>query len=140
MIQWSGYWRHATIGYNAAGEFYENHPLTGLSQVMSIGCLNNPEFEWNNVVYQLSISADYIQQKKVRCFDMIDEDEINHGDYQKITNIANKLEPCPCSWWQGWRDRRFRFDWGAWYHGSLCYHQRFPSIDDASQYCCYSRK
>ena len=91
---------------------------------------------YNNVIYQLSVSADVIQQLRKKCYDMHREDIILHKD---IHDIYNSLEPCPCTWWQGWRDRRFIFQWQAWYDGSLCHQQRFPR-NEAAQFCCYSLK
>ena len=49
-IGWGG---GATIGYKAAGSFYQNHALSG-SSAASIGCVNSPASQWNNVVYQLN--------------------------------------------------------------------------------------
>ncbi len=136
-MQWSGYWRHATIGYNAGGDHYKNHPLTGYSQVKDIGCNGPKSDKIHNILYQLTLSPDYIQQKKSECLKKLREDEDLYGS--DIESFASNLQPCPCSWWQGWRDRRFRFDWNAWYSGNLCYHDRFPGFNDGSQYCCYKR-
>ena len=49
-IGWGG---GATIGYKAAESFYQNHALSG-SSAASIGCVNSPASQWNNVVYQLN--------------------------------------------------------------------------------------
>ena len=49
-MQWSD---EATIGYNAAGEYYMNHPLSGLLEANLIGCVHVPESPWNNVIYDL---------------------------------------------------------------------------------------
>ena len=38
-MQWS---RGATIGYNAAGDFYFNHPFTGTENAHTIACENQP--------------------------------------------------------------------------------------------------
>ncbi|XP_003384557.1 PREDICTED: mucin-like protein [Amphimedon queenslandica] len=133
-LQWSGRWRGATIGYNSGGRFYRNDKLSGLKQAKQIGCRNEPMSPYNNVIYQLSVSADVIQQLRKRCYDMHREDIKLHKD---IHDIYNSLEPCPCTWWQGWRDRRFTFQWQAWYDGSLCHQQRFPR-NKAAQFCCYS--
>jgi len=52
-----GWARQATIGYNAAGDFYENHRLTGSLEAPAntIACLNNPTSVWSNVVYKISV-------------------------------------------------------------------------------------
>ena len=54
LLQWS---RGATIGYNAAGDFFENHDFSGNS-AENIDCINLPVSNYSNVVYQLS--AGYI--------------------------------------------------------------------------------
>lgn len=133
-MQWSGYWRHATVGHNAAGEHYRNHPLTGYPQVKEIGCKGPHSSDINNVLYKLSLPPDYLQRKRAECTDRLRADEDLFGD---LTAFSQSLQPCPCSWWQGWGDRRFTFDWNSWYSASLCYHERFPSSNDGSQYCCY---
>ena len=53
-MEWS---RGATIGYNAAGDYYENHYLTGTDDAYNIACLNSPGSDWNNVIYNLSIDV-----------------------------------------------------------------------------------
>ena len=50
-LQWS---RGAIIGYNAAGDFFENHDFSG-NFAESIDCINLPNSNYSNVVYQLSI-------------------------------------------------------------------------------------
>lgn len=137
-MQWSGYWRHATVGYNADGNFYTNHPLTGYPQVKDLGCLGSESSDVNNLLYRISLDPDYIQKKRVECRNMLRMDEEALGD---VTPFAEQLQPCPCSWWQARRDRRYRSDWNSWYSGGdrqLCYRERFPNIEnDGSQYCCY---
>ena len=52
-VSWSD---GATIGYNAAGDFFENHPLSGLLHANTIGCVHVTEENMvpiNNVVYDL---------------------------------------------------------------------------------------
>lgn len=141
QLQWSGYWRHATIGYNSGGKFYDNDPLTGLSQAKEIGCRNRPESDYNNIIYTLSVSGNLLQQLRKRCYDIYHEDITYHGDQNVISDISRSLQPCPCSWLQARRDRRFSFQWQAWVDDeSLCYQQRFPSSNKAAQLCCYSRR
>ena len=45
----------ATIGYNAAGKLYFNHPLSGTVNDTDIACANTPASQWSNLVYKLSI-------------------------------------------------------------------------------------
>ena len=45
----------AVIGYNAGGELFQNHPLSGDLESKLIGCVHQTVgSEWNNVVYDLS--------------------------------------------------------------------------------------
>ena len=50
QLEWSG---GATIGFNAAGNFYQNHHLSG-TYAKNIACLNTPVTSWTNIIYQLS--------------------------------------------------------------------------------------
>ena len=49
-INWAG---EAIIGYNAGGDYYENHPLSGLTLSNAIDCVHLNDSVWNNVVYNL---------------------------------------------------------------------------------------
>jgi fibulin 1/2 len=133
-LQWSGYWRHATIGYNAGGEYYYNHPLTGLPQVNNIACLNQPADSYYNLLNKLSTSI--ANERREECNWFYQRDKANN-DIKDINKIAETLTPCPCTIWQAWRDRRFAFEWTAWYEGYYCFQQRIASPTKASQLCCY---
>ena len=50
MIEWSG---SATIGFNAAGTFYANHPYSGTIDTDFIGCIHTPESSISNLIYDL---------------------------------------------------------------------------------------
>ena len=47
-----GWSEEAIVGYNAAGDYYMNHPLSGLYLTQSIACVHNDSV-WNNVIYDL---------------------------------------------------------------------------------------
>ena len=49
-IEWSD---EATIGFDAGGEFYTNHPLSGQFVSNAIDCVHQPDSVWNNVIYDL---------------------------------------------------------------------------------------
>ena len=53
-LQWS--YNGPTIGYNAGGAYFKNHPNTGSFAAHEIACLNSPQSDWYNVVYNLSVS------------------------------------------------------------------------------------
>ena len=45
----------AVIGYNAGGDLFQNHPLSGDLESKLIGCVHRTNGSlWNNVVYDLS--------------------------------------------------------------------------------------
>ena len=44
-----------TIGFNAAGDYYVNHPNTGSPSGEEIACLNSPTSQWYNLVYEISL-------------------------------------------------------------------------------------
>ena len=44
-----------TIGFNAAGNSFANHPDTGSTNAEEIACLNTPLSQWYNLVYQISL-------------------------------------------------------------------------------------
>ena len=53
LMQWSD---DGTIGWNAGGELYENHPLSGLPEADDIDCVHQNQVNgsvWNNVVFDL---------------------------------------------------------------------------------------
>lgn len=49
-MTWSG---NATIGFNAGGSHFENHPLSGTSSAKSIACMNY-DTVWANLVFKLT--------------------------------------------------------------------------------------
>ena len=51
MMKWSN---EATIGWNAGGELYANHPLSGLPAANEIACVHRIQgSDLNNVIYDL---------------------------------------------------------------------------------------
>ena len=59
LLQWSG---DATIGFRAAGEFFENYAISG--NASSVGCENADSSSWTNIIYQLS--------KSLSCYSSLD--------------------------------------------------------------------
>ena len=53
-VSWHG---NATVGFNAGGTWFENHPLSGTRRVASIACLNSTTSVWTNLVYRLTPSG-----------------------------------------------------------------------------------
>jgi hypothetical protein len=44
----------ATIGFNAGGTFFQNHPFSLAGRSMDIACVNNGTSVWFNLIYQLT--------------------------------------------------------------------------------------
>lgn len=146
MMEWSGFLnRHAVVGYSAFGSEFENHPLSGTPDILEIACDNQPYTSWANQVYRLpSISADEQQLLRRECM-LLSSNDVT--DQASIQTIASFVQPCPCSIFQAFRDRRFAFDFSNTISrdfSSFCFVQRFPSfvfsdnILFARQLCCYS--
>ena len=53
-MSWHG---NATVGFNAGGTLFENHPLTGTSSANSVACLSYSTTVWMNLVYKLTPSG-----------------------------------------------------------------------------------
>ena len=125
-----GYYKYATIGFNARGEYYQNHPFSGLSIANNVACTG---LQLNTLVYRLHLHADFVQQKRAQCLQMYKEDE-DLFDNSYISILTSLAEPCPCSLRQAWRDRRFQIDWR---NDLYCFYQRFSILGFSTQYCCY---
>ena len=50
-VTWHG---NATIGFNAGGTWFENHPLSGTFSADSVACLNYNSSVWTSLVYKLT--------------------------------------------------------------------------------------
>lgn len=50
-MAWHG---NATIGFNAGGTWFENHPLSRTVNANSIACINDNYTVWTNLVYKLT--------------------------------------------------------------------------------------
>ncbi len=133
-----GNYRYAVVGYNAFGLKLDNHQLSAMRVVDVVSCVNY-QFEscgeTSNLVYQLSIGADERQMAKKDCLRLLDEDRKKNPDFRSLENL--EPEPCPCSFWQAWRDRG-RFRWA--YPDYWCFFQVQPQIISEytfTQQCCY---
>ena len=136
LMQWNGLWNYPTIGYNAAGVLFENHPLTGREEANQIDCLYSNSSQYNNVVYKISADADIIQQLQAQCLSWYYSDIESYGSSENISDFSDSQIACPCTSMQAWRDRRF------WYftrkNDSFCFIERFPNARGGAQECCYS--
>ena len=142
QMQWTGYWQHGVVGYNAKGDYYDNHPASGFEVVgTAVACANDLYgTPWNNLIFKTSLPRDFELNAKKECRDTfrLDSQRIQ----APISEIERSLEPCPCTLWQAQRDwARFSLDWNNY----LCYVQVFPvqvEVKEGTAYftqqCCYS--
>ena len=135
LMQWSGLWRYPTIGYNAAGTLFANHPLTGRVEANEIDCYSNGS-QYTNVVYKISADPDIIQQLQAQCLSWYFSDIESYGSSENISDFSKSQIACPCTSRQAWWDRRF------WYFtnkdSSFCFIQKFTNAMGGAQECCYS--
>ena len=152
-------YKDAVIGYNLNSDYtafatipaFENHPLSGLSEVSMVACANQDKgISWSNVVYKIGETNDARQLARAECLRLRDQD-IRLFHSSNPTARANA--PCPCSVWQAWRD------WRYWYVSFVnyyyfyfygygfenvqipfyCWASRFPTnLNDGINLCCYS--
>ena len=136
LMQWSGLWRYPTIGFNAAGTLFANHPLTAREEADQIDCISNSS-QYTNVAYKISADPDIIKQLQVQCQSWYFSDIELYGNGENISAFSKSQIACPCTSRQAWWDRRF------WYFtskdDSFCFIQRFPNVRGGAQECCYSR-
>ena len=136
MIQWSGLWRYPTIGYNAGGVLFANHPLTARKEADQIDCtVNNGQYV--NIMYKISPDPDTVKQLQAQCVSWYFSDINSYGSSASISLFSNNQIACPCTARQAWRDRRF------WYftskEDSYCFIERIRNSRGGAQECCYSR-
>ena len=135
MMEWSGLFTHAVVGYNAFGRDFANYPLSGSADVTDIACENEERnTDWSNQLFRIGDSRDPVQQQRAECTRRISEDVTMFGNIPSA--VALNAEPCPCSFFQARSDRRFTFGLGI----DGCLIQRFPNIlfgVAATQLCCY---
>ena len=136
LLQWSGLWRYPTIGFNAAGILFANHPLTAHEEADQIDCISNSS-QYISVVYKISADPDAIKLLQVQCRSWYFTDIELYGNNENISAFSKSQIACPCTLRQAWWDRRF------WYFtskdDSFCFIESFPNVHGGAQECCYSR-
>ena len=50
-MSWHG---RATVGFNAGGSLFDNHPLSGNSSINSLACMNYTTTMWTSLIYKLT--------------------------------------------------------------------------------------
>ena len=134
-MQWSGLWRYPTIGYNAAGFLFANHPLTGHEEANQIDCVSSST-QFTNVVYKISADPDFIQELQARCLSWYYSDIESYGSSENVSDFSKNQTACPCTSFQAWWDRRFWFFTSK--DDSFCFIESFPNARGGAQECCYS--
>ena len=135
LMEWSGLFTHAVVGYNAFGQDFENHPLSGSADINNIACENQEHnTAWSNQIFKIGDSRDLIQQRRAECTKRLSEDRAKFGNTPLLVALSG--EPCPCSFFQAIFDQRFTFSFEI----GLCFIQTFPSFLSGvatTQLCCY---
>ena len=144
MLEWTGLFEHAVIGYNVGegldGEFppFDNYGLSGQPSVNLVACLNKERgVAWSNLLYKVGdISGDIFQESRAKCIAKYEADVEYFGS--NVFSEASSARSCPCSIFQALRDRRFVFNFIAQPPSllSYCFIERFTFV--GLQECCYS--
>ena len=127
---------YINIGTNTGGGSQYNNYNT--SNITEIGCINMPESEFHNVIYQLSSPSfsDPNQINYQECSNYYYDDISKHGSNDLLASWAQDIPPCPCSAQQAQLDGM----WREIVTGLNCFDYKFPSSTNATQRCCYSTK
>ena len=136
LMKWSGLYNYPTIGFNAAGTLFANHPLTGREEANNIDCIGDNQ-QYNNVWYKLSVDPDLVERLRRQCLSWYFSDIESYGSSVSVTDFSKSQNACPCSWLQARWDRRYWFFTSK--DDSFCYIERFPNALGGAQECCYSR-
>ena len=135
LMQWSGRWRYPTIGFNAAGILFANHPLTAREEANNIDCIGD-NLPYNNVWYKISADPELFEQLRKQCLSWYFSDIESYESSENLADFSKNEIACPCSSRQAWWDRRF------WYFtrkdDSFCFIERWPNSFGGAQECCYS--
>lgn len=121
-IQWSALGRNraAVVGYNSEGNFFSNHPLSGLSGVgdavsctFNIGRRRKRQDNENDMTNNMAMpipADDTIRRLVQQCLMFEARDKLSYlGTTHTPQTLADLLDPCPCSLQQVVEDRaRYR--------------------------------
>lgn len=114
-IQWSALGRNkaAVVGYNSEANFFENHPLSGLSNIGdTVSCtfdIGKRRKRQNNMPNNMPMplpADDNIRRLVNLCLQRENFDiSLYIGTEESPQSLADKLEQCPCSLQQATEDR-----------------------------------
>lgn len=149
MLEWTGLFEHAVIGYIVGEGIEDNFPrfdnyrLSGQPNVNLVACSNREHgVKWSNLVYKIGdISGDTVQENRAKCLAKYQEDVDTFGRRPLSISSSRSISSCPCSVFQAFLDQRYVVNFIAQPPSStaLCMFQRFPGRKGAVQECCYSR-
>ena len=135
LIQWSGLWRYPTIGYNAGGVLFANHPLTAHEEANQIDCPNNSS-RYVNIIYKISADPDTVKKLQSQCQSWYFSDIEYYGKSEDILTFSKSQIACPCTLLQAWWDRRY---WSFTIKdNTFCFIEIFNNTYGGAQECCYS--
>lgn len=147
-LNWTGReGAYAAVGFSVDGNIddfqnFENHGLSRRREIRDIS-QTNVRFNrpWTNVIYRIGVAVSEEQRARSRCISRVNEDRVTFSDGLNSVFQAI-LQPCPCSLFQAFRDRRFGFFRGISFLGNnLCSFARFFRFAGngyfAGQRCCY---
>lgn len=153
-VQWSSLGRNnpAAVGFNSEGNFFYNHPLSGLSGVGDVvSCTfdvgkrrkRQGDMTPNNLMMELDADTE-VKGAVEECNGAFAQDEASYllNSDKSPQTLAEMLEPCPCTLEQAIIDSA-RFvkleEPGNCYVSALPINERLDSLGDISltQMCCY---
>ncbi|XP_078670139.1 uncharacterized protein LOC144910683 isoform X6 [Branchiostoma floridae x Branchiostoma belcheri] len=128
-MNWEQTWREARLGYTAADSInFFDSKYSGLPEIFNI----------NEFVGNTGIRGKWFFRLDDPAQGDVNYDQLCLGwadlqDEALLVNFTSDSQPCPCSWTQAVRDRRFRINWD-----DMCAELRWTSPLGIGQRCCYS--
>ncbi|XP_066276369.1 uncharacterized protein [Branchiostoma lanceolatum] len=128
-MNWQQTWREARSGYTAADSvnFFDSK-YSGIPEIFNINQLDGNTGIRGKWFFRLDVSAEGDVNYDQLCLGWADVQ-----DDALLVNYTLDSQPCPCSWAQATRDRRFRAYWD-----DMCVELRWSSPLGIGQRCCYS--
>ena len=117
---------------------FKNQPLSGTEHILNIA----KKSYYNILVQEVGNLNSDLQRARKQCFlKFLTDRDILYGS--SVVQRSQFTQPCPCSIFQAWSERRFIFSFERSVfqfneNGTLCFSQFFPSTFGSGQLCCYS--
>ena len=115
---------------------FKNQPLSGTEHILNIA-----NKSYNTLVQEVGNLDSDLQHARKQCLKKFLGDRNMYGS--SVLLRSQLSQPCPCSIFQAWSERRFVFSFERSVfqyneNGSRCFSQFFPSAFGSGQLCCYS--